>query len=485
MNKKFKILNYISFILIISLLCMVNVYADDYTDDIYDGDYSIRDMLRNYSVVTFGQKNYDSNATKLTGQPPGSLKIFHVTGNFIVKGNILVEPKESVTAANNPYSYSYTCYNGSNYSCLNNGIINGFGHLDHMSLDEGRLSYLDTIFSSYFMCRQEKVYGRYSQSMSSCLTKQGIYINIERLYNKIVEEQQKINKGKYISSNGQDIHIKVGGNYYIDSVNDIESIIFDNFENNENELTTITIMDDGAITFPKIFDAFGIIPTNDSFDSTRPNNSYPGNFVLSKYKGNIIWNVPNASYIKMSTTPFVGHLIAPKADVEGEEFHFAGAFLVNSLAVEDNTEAHFYPLKKEINYKTSVDNYTAKTNIDEKAGSILFNNNVIPTKLEEGMFVSFKINVEKDYSIINIRIEDEAGNSIRFNKVDDNEYEFEMPASNVTIIPELKAKEEAKTIEIAVPDTLASLGTGLIILIIVTIIGLVTYFYKRKESKKI
>ena len=58
-----------------------------------------------------------------------------------------------------------------------------------------------------------------------------------------------------------------------------------------------------------------------------------------------IFNVPNATYIKLKeNAPFAGHLVAPKADVETPELHFAGAFIVNSLYAEGNTEAHFYPL---------------------------------------------------------------------------------------------------------------------------------------------
>ena len=79
------------FLLIITILFITkDVYADDYSDDIYDGDYSIEDMLQNYSVVTFGQKDYDNKVKYLKGKEPnGSLRIFHIVGNFIVKGNLI------------------------------------------------------------------------------------------------------------------------------------------------------------------------------------------------------------------------------------------------------------------------------------------------------------------------------------------------------------------------------------------------------------
>ena len=37
-------------------------------------------------------------------------------------------------------------------------------------------------------------------------------------------------------------------------------------------------------------------------------------------------------------------MIAPNADVETPELHFAGCFIVNSIYGEGNTEAHFYPI---------------------------------------------------------------------------------------------------------------------------------------------
>ena len=36
-------------VMFLSFFLITNVYADDYSDDIYDGDYSIEDMLQNYS----------------------------------------------------------------------------------------------------------------------------------------------------------------------------------------------------------------------------------------------------------------------------------------------------------------------------------------------------------------------------------------------------------------------------------------------------
>ena len=473
-------------LMIITLLLITkNVYADDYPDDIYDGDYSIEDMLRNYSVVTFGQKNYDSNATKLNGQLPGSLQIFHIIGNFIVKGNLVAVNNSTTYGNTNPYSYAFSCYQGSpnSYWC-NNYFGAGTAQLSSNSLDENRHSYIENSFINSFMCLHGKVFSKLGQSCDSS-PNVGTYINIERLYDNIIEKQSKIAKGRHIDSNEKNIHIEIGGNYYIDNINNIDSIIFDNFENNENELTTITITDTGAINIPKIYDTTidseGIIPTNDSYDSTKPNNSYPGNYVLTKYKGNIIWNIPNATYIKVPTNPFVGHLIAPNADVEGEEFHFAGAFLVNSLAVEGNTEAHFYPLtKNSIPYRSSNDNYKAIPKISKKNGTITFQNAVNEEELEEGMVVSFKVDTEKGYLLSGIEIKDEEGNIVEFKEIGDGEYEFTMPATNVTITPQFKEKNIKNTIEQVITNPKTGSNFFIVLSIIISfIIG----FRKIKKEK--
>ena len=72
------------------------------------------------------------------------------------------------------------------------------------------------------------------------------------------------------------------------------------------------------------FTLFKGIPTNDYYGKTIANQEYEMNGLLpDEYHGNIIFNVPNANYIKLApNTPFAGHLIAPNADVEKEETQY-------------------------------------------------------------------------------------------------------------------------------------------------------------------
>ncbi len=495
MRKRINVLKALVLFLVI-LMSITTVYADDYPDDIYDGDYSIEDMLQNYSVVTFGKKYYDENSTILKSKEiPGSLRIFHIVSNFIVRGNIDLTYNPTTP---NIYGGTYSTDNRCNMvgkpiyrvdcKATNNNRYSYYGgfkdlNFEYNGCSNGNNSTIYSVPSHVVSIWHDCInnWRPYSTRYSS----NGYYISIDRLYDNVIEKQSKIKKGKLLSSQNNTVHIETGGEYYIEDINSVESIIFDNFENNENKLTVITINNEGAISFPKIYDGNiggnNLIPTNDMFNSTKPNSSYPGNYVLSKYKGNIIWNIPNARYIELPSAPFIGHLIAPNADVEGPELHYAGAFLVNSLALEGNSEAHFYPLQiTDIPYKTSDENYKAKVKADEKKGIVKFNNNVNPDLLEEGIVVTFKVTPGGNYSLVNLKIEDEEKNEIEYKKTDDNEYEFTMPATDVTIIPSFK--------EINIIDVITNpkTGTPLVILVAILIILVVgTTLYRKKESKKI
>ena len=177
------------------------------------------------------------------------------------------------------------------------------------------------------------------------------YINFDRLYNNIVAEQKKIEKGTELKPDSNGIlHITIGGCYNIKNIANVREIIFDNFEDNKNKLTIITIDDSGDINFPllsKSGNGYKGIVTNDYYGKEKATHFYERDTFLSRdsYHGNIVWNLPNATYIKLKEdAPFAGHLVAPNADVETPELHFAGSFIVNSIYGEGNTEAHFYPL---------------------------------------------------------------------------------------------------------------------------------------------
>ena len=484
--KKNKIL--IIFLLIVSLsFITVNVYADDYSDDIYDGDYSLNEMLENYNIITFGKKDLDSQMTQ-NNFSKGGAKLFHINSQFLVNGildpnnqGIRIDLNESKNNAksffkNNSISIKACGYrNGSGEQELCNLNSNSIPSLLYSERSFGIIKYWEISYAN----NQERYYKGYTSA--------GNYMNFDRLYDSIISEQSKIKKGNYITSEDGVAHIETGGEYYIDDINDISEIVFDNFEDNQDNLTVITINNTESINFPKIYASENngeqsLVSTNDYMGMERPNSNYADYYVIDKYYGNIIWNIPNATYIKLASAPFIGHLVAPNADVYGPELHYAGAFLVNSLYLEGNSEAHYYPLTStNIPYRSNPEPVKAELNLKENQGNIIFNNNVNNESLEEGMVVSFKVEAESDYLFSGIEIKDEEENIVEFREIGDREYEFTMPATNVIITPQFKEKN----IKNIITNPKTENKVVLIITIMITSLGLGTYLYKKKESRKI
>lgn len=451
-------------ILILVFFIASNVYADDYPDDIYDGDYSIEDMLKNYNVVTFGKQGYNPNVQYQMYSGQGTLQLYHSNGNVLVNGD--VGSMERLDSTNLSY------VNGS----IRIPIKHGYGKIYSSSSQIG-------FCSSYPKC-----YNQYSYNAS--YTTVGNYINFDRLYENILEQQKKIKKGKKIETNDDTLHLSIGGEYYIDDISSVHDIIFDNFEDNKDELTIITINNSNSINFPQLFvlndeHQYQTIPTNDYLGMTRPNNDYSRYFVNSTYYGNIIWNFPNANYIRFRTgVPIVGHIIAPNADVEGPELHFAGTFLVNGLSLSGHSEAHFYPLTStNIPYRSNPELLKAKMNMKKSQGNIRFFHNVNNESIEEGMVVSFKVEAESDYLLSGMEIKDDEENIIEFKEIGDGEYEFTMPATNVTITPKFVEKNIKNTIEqiITNPKT----KNNFFILLGIIIVSFIVGYKKIKKENKI
>ena len=476
------------FLLIITILFITkDVYADDYPDDIYDGDYSLEQMLRNYNVITFGKKDLDSKINQANFSK-GDAELFHINSQFLING--LLDPKDQgmridlIENDDNLKSF----FKNNSIRIKNCGYRGGYESKNSCNLNRDSippLLYSERSFGiiEYWITSHANDQERYYIGYTSA----GNYMNFNRLYDSIITEQNNIKKGRYVSSEDGVAHIDIGEENYIDDINEINSIIFDDFENNQENPTIITINNTGDIHFPKIYASEengenSLISTNDYHEMERPNGDYADYYVLDKYHGNIIWNIPNATYIELPSAPFIGHLVAPKADVKGPELHYAGAFLVNSLYLEGNSEAHFYPLTStNIPYRNSMDNYKAIPKINKNQGNIKFNNGINNESLEEGIVVSFKVEPKKDYLLSGLKIVDKNGNNVEFREIGAGEYEFTMPATDVTIIPQFKEKNIMNII--TNPKTGEKIA--LIIIMTITSLGLGTYLYKKKESSKI
>ena len=364
--------------------------AKNYEDDLYTRDYSIKDLLQNYSLITLGNKEIDSKSKLLEyGNTPGSIKMFHITGQALIAGdlysktyenelddfytlpggnwhvNVQKYDKTAFDLESNKVTESYIKGNiGKNVSIdtlsvtgnTNNSNqrmpISVIQPWDNMSSDT--VNYVGQK-NSLFVGPQEEPFLQYEYlrgsagdgNYSGYVTN---YINFDRLYENVVTEQAAIKEGKLLKV-GEDgtVHIPIGGSYTIEDISKVKEVIFDNFDKEKDELTIVTVKNSGDINFPLISKDTGSykgIVTNDYYGKEQATHLYEQDtFVEDSYHGNIIWNVPNATYIKLKeNAPFAGHLIAPKADVDTPETHFAGCFIVNSIYGEGNTEAHFYPV---------------------------------------------------------------------------------------------------------------------------------------------
>lgn len=365
------------------------------SNDLYAGDYSIDELLKNYSVVTLGQKQY-GNTSKLSAltDEKGTASIFHMSGQILINGDLgvrnIIYSKQnfgdfdgirldfkstdktaasyikgslkssaydlSLRSESNTVFYhandALTLYNPL-YVGKTNEILNWTSSTTEWS---NYASYNGFNYSDYLNYRARNVGPRVTNSYNYLETihltyNSDNYIDFKVLYDAIVEQQKAIESGQTLTKNtNNNVHVKIGENYTIENVSDIENIIFTNYADNKNKLTIVTIKDEGEIILPVV--GYGQessesptkVYTNDW--AGKSEKTYDTEHLYEEnYYGNIVWNIPNATHIKLAEdSPFIGHIIAPNADVETDETHFAGAMICNSLYTEGHSEAHFYPL---------------------------------------------------------------------------------------------------------------------------------------------
>lgn len=469
-----KIVIFLLFIL--SFFVYTDVFADDYPDDIYDGNYSIDELLKNYNIVTFGKKEIDSSTYSSHNILKGDVYVGHIVGRFLINGNLKTS-RVDLRPGENDLPSSYKTDKISYFAC-------GIADDDEHYCFKDSLIYLDdnNTHPTHYLTINSTNHRVIANTTS------GIYMNYDRLYDSIVEEQNRIKKGTVLDANDYTLEIDTGGYYYIEDISNVHDIIFNNFEKNKDEITVITVNNSGNITFPNIFaDNYGVVATNDYIGMNRPVGSYASNYVLESYYGNVVWNFPNADiiYYDYGAPPMFGHVIAPKADVvSGKYFHVAGAYLVNSLYFSyeavptgPKSELHFYPLTKEIAHQNVMLKATKRVNTNH--GDVSFSNDVDPEKIDEGDTVYFTISITEGYMMTNLVITDEEGNEVEYTKVGDNEYEFVMPATNVLINPTFKEKN--------IVNIITNPYTGnkiIIVLLSLVLLGFFVYYLKDKELRR-
>ncbi len=326
---------FLTIIMAITVIGNINVRAVeivDVSDDKYNGEYTIEDLIRKYNVVTLGSKKPNVNVTKYKdGTPYGTLAdCIHIVGPILIQGNL---------ENSNPYGQLYHTQYVNGVSSYIKGLIKTNGNATNK----------DNTYPIFYVGSQNKVEQPYEannyhindyQWYSNSETKKSdSYIDFDKLATAVKEEQKTLAGGTVVTpdENGK-LYLQAGGIYTIESLTNIEKIIFENYDKVPEQTTMIKITDPGdntgKIKMPLLL-----------YKDGEEENEFVTHDVEEEseiYGGNIVWNIPEAEYITFTKAGFVGHLIAPQADVQLEEQNWAGCFIVNSFYGSGNSEGHIF-----------------------------------------------------------------------------------------------------------------------------------------------
>ena len=150
------------------------------------------------------------------------------------------------------------------------------------------------------------------------------------------------------------INLPNGSTYTIDSLEGVSEIRINNLQMNNNEQTTlINIPDSGTINMPTITDGSG-----NQFST----NDYIGSVTNTM---NLVWSIPNASKVVFGASAFVGHVIAPNADVEKLQGNSAGCIICKNIK---GVEIHYYPFNGTLDIPKKEKKYAFISKVDEDSG---------------------------------------------------------------------------------------------------------------------
>lgn len=339
MKNLFKFMRNFIFATIFMFIGFINIEAIEITDittDKYNGEYSIESLIKNYNVVTLGSKKPNVNATKYTeGQPYGVLKdCIHIVGPMLIQGNL-----ENSSSYGQLYHSQYV-----------NGVST---YIKGEIKTGGNATNKDNTFPTFYVGTKNKVEQPHEDTYNYHINdymwysnyetkKTDEYINFETLATSIKQEQKRLKKGTVLTPNSDGkLYINAGGNYTIESLTDVKTIVFDGLVKSSDQLTMITITDSGdetkKIKLPLLLYKDGSEEKEFVTNDTESDEEY--------YGGNIVWNITDAEYLTFNRAGFVGHMIAPQADAQLEEMNWAGCFIVNSFYGNGGTEGHMFKYK--------------------------------------------------------------------------------------------------------------------------------------------
>lgn len=324
--------------------------------DYYDGNYTIEDVISKYNVVTF--EDID--------------KYKHIVGPVLVEGNLGQEGetiyhthktegvnsciKGEVVANGNTTSNEYTnptdvkLYVGEENEVV---AYRAYDNYEDRTLD----------VNEHYEATSYTVNGKPSYTNYMAIRTEN-YFDFERLKTNVINEQASFAEGTTLTpdENGV-IYVEAGSTYTINSLAEVSEIRINNLELNNNEQTTLINIVDSGTTDDGEGNSYLQMPSiTDGTGTQFSTNDYIGDVSNTM---NLVWSIPNATKVVFGSSVFVGHVIAPNANVEKLAGNSAGCIICKNIQGE---EIHYYPFNGKLDIPKKEKQYAFISKIDEDSG---------------------------------------------------------------------------------------------------------------------
>lgn len=358
----------------------LGIYSERYKiwRDENSRDHSNEGELNRYTFGDFGE-SYDifNILAKYNAFTFDYYQGTHIVGPVAAGGDVKVSIGGTTT--NVEYPHTVPSYIGGNAGGGNTIIttsnmpifINGniAGNKRYWTMQESPTS----LYYNYYYTNDNYKYidmvdakAKITQQMQELMDFQGIdvtghYMKKISITDKDIEEMKSLKPGEIIEKEGYTlecngsagysygVRLKLGYNFEISSVKDIDYIVYDYESLHEvgNMTTFISILDSGEFTMPAIFksvsDKLGVDKAIIGYGNIK--DAYQFESIEVEEAFNIVGFFPNATKIVVggSMNKYVGHLVAPKAHVEVNSGDFNGTMIADSI--KSSAEGHMWPFK--------------------------------------------------------------------------------------------------------------------------------------------
>ena len=265
----------------------------DGEDAKYDGQYTIQYLISHYNLVTLNDVD----------------KVEHIVGPVLIGGNIKTKLYHSQVTRNvSSYVKGTIAKDGNVNPTDHTSPTLYLGTKANAKVNEGG--------------KGANVNDQWYTNNPTVIT--DTYLDFNKLFDSIRNQSKNLEVGEKAKvKEDKAIDIKIGKTV---TISDLKDVTYINLigDVSDNKTTLINISGTGTVTMPEL----------------RINGEQAHSDEQSSTGNAIVWNFPNATNIKMASSPFVGHIVAPSADIEAPDTNFAGCMITKSLS--GHIEGHFY-----------------------------------------------------------------------------------------------------------------------------------------------